>query len=125
MSAERSPFLFGTCAALSGTRPAGCYSGRNRGGDKLCGLATCPATVLDSLCVFSPQHRTDPSCFRLFVVQYWTCASPNQATEHPEGFSVRARTSLTGHEMLVQLIDSVPVFSLGFMVCEMIQNCDP
>ncbi|CAE7037629.1 APUM5 [Symbiodinium sp. CCMP2456] len=31
--------------------------------------------------------------------------------------------SKSGHEMLVQLIDSVPVFSLGFMVCEMIQNC--
>eukprot|EP00439_Symbiodinium_sp_Y106_P071797 s2789_g13.t1 len=30
--------------------------------------------------------------------------------------------SKSGHEMLVQLIDSVPVFSLGFMVCEMIQN---
>ena len=26
--------------------------------------------------------------------------------------------------MLVLLIDCVPVFSLGFMVCEMIHNCD-
>ena len=30
-----------------------------------------------------------------------------------------------GHEMLVLLIDSVPVFSLGFMVGEMVHHCDP